>query len=138
LCWDQPILAAAPGIVVKVPEGHEDYADPRTKSPGEGPGNHVIIDHGNKEITLYAHLRKGSTRVKVGEDVLTGDPLGACGNSGGSTGPHLHFQLMDNVDIDKANGLPLVFHDYFAPVRHVTEGTILRGDFVLPGFTARN
>jgi hypothetical protein len=43
---------------------------------------------------------------------------------------------MDNADIEKANGLQPVFYDYFSPVRYVPQGTILRGDFVLPGLAA--
>ena len=49
-------------------------------------------------VTLYAHLQTGSFQeeLKVGSVVKTGDPLAAVGNTGVSTGPHLHFELIIN------------------------------------------
>ncbi|HEU4704605.1 MAG TPA: M23 family metallopeptidase, partial [Sphingomicrobium sp.] len=131
-CWDLPILAAAPGTVAIARDGMAD--EPKlgiNGNPAGGPGNHVIIDHGNGEFTLYAHLRQGSVIGKPGDRVARGQQVGRCGNSA-SPGPHLHFQLMDGSDLDTARGLPLVFHDYYAPLRYVEQGTIVRGDVVLP------
>ncbi|GIV78754.1 M23 family metallopeptidase [Litorilinea aerophila] len=56
-----------------------------------GYGNHVIIDHGNGFVTLYAHL--SSIYVRPGENVVRGQQVGAVGNTGNSTGPHLHFEI---------------------------------------------
>jgi murein DD-endopeptidase MepM/ murein hydrolase activator NlpD len=61
---------------------------------------------------MYGHLRKGSIRVKQGETIATRAQLGTVGNSGNSTMPHLHFQLMDGPDPLTARGLPCAFRGY--------------------------
>lgn len=56
-----------------------------------GYGNHVIVDHGNGFVTLYAHLN--SIYVQAGESVVRGQQIGSLGNTGNSTGPHLHLEI---------------------------------------------
>ncbi len=55
-----------------------------------GYGKHIIVDNGNNVTSLYAHL--DNIYVSKGQDVLTGQILGAEGSTGWSTGPHLHFE----------------------------------------------
>lgn len=78
----------------------------------EVAGNYIIIKNSNKIFALFAHLQTNSLIVTEGEKVKAGQIIGRVGHSGNSTAPHLHFQLMDNVDPKKANGIPFSFADY--------------------------
>lgn len=57
-------------------------------------------------VAVLAHLRRGSVQVVRGERVTAGQQIAECGNSGNSSDPHVHFQLMDGTDITTAHGLP--------------------------------
>lgn len=99
----QQIVAAEDGTVVKAVDG---YGNTWGKLP-KIYGNYVIIDHGDKEYTVYGHLAKGLS-VKRGQKVKKGDVLGRMGNSGYSKGQHLHFELRKGANNhDRAvNALP--------------------------------
>lgn len=56
-----------------------------------GYGKHVMIDHGDNITSVYAHLDR--IYVHVGQELVVGDTLGTMGNTGWSTGPHLHFEI---------------------------------------------
>ena len=93
-------------------------------------GNHVLIRHANGEHSLYAHLKKGSVRVEVGQSVGAGVQIAEAGSSGNSTEPHLHFQLIDGPDLNLARGLPVTFSDLrpewnSVAGRHLRSGDIL-------------
>ena len=75
----EPILAAGDGTVVKVVSSNTGY------------GNHVIIEHEDGTQTLYAHMY--SYGVKEGQTVSKGEQIGEVGNTGSSTGNHLHFEV---------------------------------------------
>lgn len=62
--------------------------------PGRGYGRRIVLDHGNGLSTLYAHLQ--SFNVRDGQVVKQGDVIGKVGSTGGSTGPHLHFEIRVN------------------------------------------
>lgn len=71
-------------------------------------GNHVFIDCGGTIVAL-CHLQRGSLTVRPGQVVQVGQVLGACGNSGNTTEPHVHVQALDSRDIDRARAVPLTF-----------------------------
>jgi murein DD-endopeptidase MepM/ murein hydrolase activator NlpD len=79
-----PVVTTADGQVVTI-----DY--------DEGFGNYVIIKHKHGYYTRYAHLQ--SSRVKIGQRVQQGDVIGYIGNTGLSTGPHLHYEVHIGSDV---------------------------------------
>jgi murein DD-endopeptidase MepM/ murein hydrolase activator NlpD len=94
------VLAAAPGTVLGVRDGVADLGDP-TADPARACGNGVRIDHGDGWHTQYCHLRQGSIRVRPGQTVSAGTPLGEVGLSGQTNHPHLHLSLeKDGQDVD--------------------------------------
>jgi len=86
------------GIDIAVPSGTSVLAANAGKviysGYNGGYGNTVIIDHGGKISTLYAHNSK--LLVKVGDKVEKGKVISKSGSTGLSTGPHLHFEVREN------------------------------------------
>lgn len=130
--FDEPILAVADATVVRAVDGQRDHLS-RNSLAGllylmliEGSvremaglrrilGNHLILDFGNGTYAAYAHLRRGSLAVREGDRVHAGQLIARCGNSGNSSEPHLHFQLMDGPDPDAARGVPFTWHGVGVP-----------------------
>ncbi|MFG2554551.1 M23 family metallopeptidase [Streptomyces sp. NPDC048581] len=127
-----PLLAVADGTVVRVVDDQRDHLS-RTSllallylmvveasvrdlaGVKRIVGNHVVLDLGDGTYALYAHLRRGSLTVREGDRVTAGQRLARCGNSGNSTEPHLHFQLMDGPDPDTARGIPFTWRGIGVP-----------------------
>lgn len=130
-CFGQPILAPSAGKVAVAVDGLPDQK-PGEMDPSNPPGNHVVIDHGNRELSFLAHLKKGSVAVKKGDAVKTGDRIGLCGNSGNSSEPHLHYHLQTTERFGDGEGLPAQFLDYLADGRKVERGEPKRGQTVRP------
>jgi hypothetical protein len=88
------VLAAADGVVMRVREGEPDISV-RIGGPvkGKEAGNAVLIRHDQDHTAIYAHLRQGSVRVKPGDRVVRGQPLGLIGMSGNAEYPHMHLTL---------------------------------------------
>jgi murein DD-endopeptidase MepM/ murein hydrolase activator NlpD len=78
-------------------------------------GNAVILDHGNGEYSLLAHMQFGSVTVTVGDRVAAGHAIGKLGNSGDSFGPHLHYQLQSSPQLFQGQSLPFRFQGVDAP-----------------------
>ena len=125
--FGQPVVAAAEGTVVRAYDRARDHRS-RTSWLGllyllaesgvrelTGArrilGNHVVLDLGDGTYAAVAHLRQGTVRVEPGQRVAAGEQLAECGNSGNSTEPHVHFQLMDRAEPAFAAGLPFRFTD---------------------------
>lgn len=72
-------------------------------------GNYIIIEHCSEQFSFYAHLSENSICVKEGDKVKQGDVIAKVGNTGHSTEPHLHFQLIDSKNLFEANCLPIMF-----------------------------
>jgi hypothetical protein len=95
----QPLLAVADGRVTAAVDGAPDLpVGGRTWH--DMAGNHVILDIGGGRYVLYGHLRQGSVRVRVGDDVRRGQVLGQVGDSGSSDAPHLHLQVQNRPTFD--------------------------------------
>lgn len=146
LGFGAPILAPIAGTVVLAHDGEADHDARRSpftlvpylatqrgrvhRGPAGVAGNHVVIAVTPAgPFVLLAHLRRGSLRVRPGDAVRSGQGVGACGNSGNSTQPHLHLQATDTIDWATARGIPVAF-----PSLAAGEGGLPRGrqPFVVP------
>ena len=71
-------------------------------------GNHVLLECGTEVRVLLAHMRRGSVRVRPGERVAVGRPLGAVGNTGNTNEPHLHVHAQrPGTAVEPLGGEPL-------------------------------
>lgn len=75
-------------------------------------GNHIIQDLGGGIWAMYAHLVRGSLLVKPGDKVHKGQLIAKLGNTGNSSAPHLHFQLMNDPSLMQADGIPYVLDTF--------------------------
>jgi len=76
-------------------------------------GNYIIIKQAESDVyALFAHLRPEFVLVKKNEEITIGQQLAQVGHTGNSTAPHLHFQLMDRIDLKTAKGIPCSFDGY--------------------------
>lgn len=96
--FGDPVVAAAAGTVTT--------ADTVNDS---GYGRWVVIDHGGGESTLYAHM--DTVKVSVGDRVQQGDQIGTVGDTGNTTGPHLHFEEREGSTVVEPyfHGIKFVF-----------------------------
>lgn len=125
--FGQAVFAMFDGTVVKASDSKRDH---RARSnwfdyfyllvegmlreiggPGFIVGNHVTIRSDDGVYGLVAHLQRGSVEVTVGERVTAGQQIGRCGNSGNSSEPHVHAQLMDRESLWVAQGIPMEFSE---------------------------
>jgi murein DD-endopeptidase MepM/ murein hydrolase activator NlpD len=128
--WGEPIFSATSGVVIEAHDGWperdpvhpaRDFAVALRNGIGFDlakvtdlrplSGNHVIVES-DCGYLVYAHAATGSVSVRPGDRVEPGRVIAAVGHSGNSTGPHLHFQLMDGPDPRTAGGVLCCFREY--------------------------
>src|SRR6476661_914543 len=143
LGFNQPVHAPAAGKVVAAYAGQkdndngEDYFNPAEmaqKDPLLLYGNYVVIDHGNGEFSLMGHLRQGSVKVKVGQQVAANEVIANVGSSGSSYFPHLHYELRTGAPMN-VDGLPAYFRNFRlvrgSRSREVAVGAVDSGDIIV-------
>lgn len=112
--YNLTVVAPANGVVVSVIDGISDSV------PGEfnvkhPQGNYIVIKHAKHEYSMLAHLKPYSFNVTVGDEVFRGQRIARVGNSGNSTEPHIHFQVMDQIDTTKAQTLKIKLQQAISP-----------------------
>src|SRR5262249_37422788 len=124
--YGKDVLAIGDGVVAAVyGDAHETRLRRANESPEEyglsvmeplsargtlaTGGNQIVIEHPGQEFSTYAHLKSGSIKVKKGDRVRRGQPIGQVGLSGDGYQPHLHVQLTDGPDPSYSRGIPLIF-----------------------------
>ncbi len=103
------IYAARDGIVADVKEDSDrvGYSKEFAKY-----GNFVTIEHKDGTFATYYHLKRHGALVSVGQRVLRGDSIGYSGNTGYSSGPHLHFQVFKAMNANSIQSIPVKFISY--------------------------
>jgi hypothetical protein len=129
--WGEAVRAPLAGAVVAAEDGWPDTRRPwavrdLARLAGLTPdtvrllrgerrallGNYVAVEAEGGVCAVLAHLQRGSVRVREGDRVAEGDAVGALGNSGSSTGPHLHLHLMRGRELWTATPVPLRFRAF--------------------------
>jgi hypothetical protein len=135
--YGKRLFAPGDGTVTAVIDSRPDA--PVGDSDLEHPeGNIVVVDVGGGRYVLYAHLKEGSARVRVGDRVVSGQNIGLVGDSGNSDEPHLHIQVQSSPSFaiadDDLETFPILFRDTIVirdDVAHPrTNADVRRGDRV--------
>jgi hypothetical protein len=112
--FGEPVLAVADGEITEVVDGISDNA-PQNLPPvtlDNIAGNHVTLQILPNRYVTYAHLQKGSVKVKLHDKVRRGTVLALLGNSGNATAAHLHLQVTDQNSVLQSQGMPFVFSSF--------------------------
>jgi hypothetical protein len=111
------LYAMADGVVVSIVNSHPDEPD------WNGYGNYIIIRYPNEGyVSLFAHIKKDSFMVKVGDVVKQGQPVCRMGNSGYSYGNHLHLELSKGSSFIRHGGVD------FIPIVYATDWHVVDSD----------
>lgn len=114
--WQMPegtaVYAARGGVVVRVKQDSDTGGASMTYDPYN---NYVLIRHADGTLGHYCHLEKGGCVVKVGQRVMAGQLIAHSGNTGFSTGPHLHFCVFKTKNGRERVSIPVEFKTATAP-----------------------
>jgi hypothetical protein len=131
--FEKEVLTPADGVVIEVITGVKDNL-PGSTNPYSALGNAVLIQHGEGEVSVLAHLKNGSTKVQVGDKLRRGQVIGLCGNSGNSSEPHLHYHLQNSPVIQEGVGIKCYFQTVIAVKRDTGEKKMnyspVKGDII--------
>ena len=109
--FGQAILSPCDGRIAHVEDSHPDNpkGETNTRNPA---GNYLTIEIAPDRYILIAHLKSGSITVKPGDEVKLGQAIAQCGNSGNTSGPHVHLQAQSLPTFSRdARTLPIAFRD---------------------------
>ena len=120
-CFGVPVLAPADGVVVRAHDGEPDQPPGEATASDPISGNSVAIRLPETGTHIeIAHLKRGSVAVAAGDAVTAGQVIGACGNSGNTSEPHVHIhhqrEAPGEVPEGFAEGLPLYFESPDGPI----------------------
>ena len=137
--WGEPVLAVADGEITEAVDQFPDN-EPKALPPvtlDNIGGNHVILKIAPDRFVTYAHLQRGSIKVRSGAHVHRGDVLALLGNSGNTTGAHLHLQVTDRNSVLQSQGVPFVLErfTYLGPGAEYPEKQVSQPwiDSIAPG-----
>lgn len=110
LDWRMPegskVCAARSGRVIRL-KADSDESGPTADF--KKLANFIVIQHADGTLGEYLHLQKNGVLVKLGDQVRAGDVIALSGNTGFSTGPHLHFHVKTPVDGTEIRTIPVKF-----------------------------
>lgn len=127
-CFGEPVLAMMSGTVIRIEDSQRDHGARDTwplliymltlegflrelAGASRILGNHVIVEHDDGTCAAYAHLQRASASVRVGQQIQEGHELARVGNTGNTSEPHMHVQLMDGPHPTAAAGIPMHWPD---------------------------
>ncbi len=129
-CWGTQVVAPVSAKIHAAHDGEPDVAPGKPANPEKPLGNFVVFELQSGTYLLIAHLQRGSVKVKAGDAVIEGQAIGACGNSGNTSEPHIHIhhqrQDPSEYPVNFAEGLPLYFRDHDGP--RMPEGGVAMRD----------
>ncbi|MBT8203891.1 MAG: peptidoglycan DD-metalloendopeptidase family protein [Eudoraea sp.] len=106
--FGKEILAPCNARIVQVIDSIPDNI-PGVMNPEDLTGNTLVLQTDIGEYILFAHLQEGSILVEEGQEVVQGEVMARCGNSGNSTEPHLHLSLQNTLEMEEGIGGKIYF-----------------------------